>query len=152
MRSRETLDGDRRVLVLVCDKGEEAVQAVTRAVRQHGIAAAQVTAVGALQSGELGYFDRQAREYTKIPVTGQVEVLSLLGDIAQRDGQPEPHLHAVLGRQDGSTVGGHLLRGEVWPTLEVIITEVPPELGKRYDPETGLALIDPEWPRIQISE
>jgi predicted DNA-binding protein with PD1-like motif len=51
------------------------------------------------------------------------------------------HLHAVLGRSDGSTVGGHLLRGEVWPTLEAIITEVAPELAKRIDPETGLALI-----------
>lgn len=152
MRSRETLDGDRRVLVLVCDKGEEAVRAVTRAARQYGIGAAQVTAVGAFESGELGYFDRQAREYTRIPVTGQVEVLSLVGDIALRDGQPEPHLHAVLGRQDGSTIGGHLLRGEVWPTLEVIITEVPPELGKRFDPETGLALMDPDWPGIEVSE
>lgn len=154
MRSRETLDGDRRVLVLVCDKGEEAVQAVTQAARQHGIGAAQVTAVGAFQGGELGYFDRRARDYTRIPVTEQVEVLSLVGDIALRDGLPEPHLHAVLGREDGSTVGGHLLHGEVWPTLELIITEVPPELGKRFDPETGLALMDPDWPgesRLDLS-
>jgi len=143
MRSRETYAGDRRVLVLVCDKGEEAMQTVTEAVRRHGIGAAQVTAVGGFQRGEVGYFDAQAREYSRIPVDGQVEVLSLVGDVAERDGQPEPHLHAVLGRRDGSTVGGHLLRGEVFPTLEVIITEVPPELGKRFDPETGLALMDP---------
>jgi predicted DNA-binding protein with PD1-like motif len=51
------------------------------------------------------------------PVAEEVEVLSLLGDVADHDGQAEPHLHAVLGRQDGSAIGGHLLRGEVWPTL-----------------------------------
>jgi predicted DNA-binding protein with PD1-like motif len=144
MRTKEIRTGGRRVLVVVCDKGEEAVEAVTQTVRTHRIGAAQVTAVGAFSSAELGYFDRDRREYAPIPVTGQVEVLSLLGDIAVRDGVPEAHLHAVLGREDGSTMGGHLLRGEVWPTLEVIITEVAEELGKRFDPETGLALLNPE--------
>jgi predicted DNA-binding protein with PD1-like motif len=69
-------------------------------------------------------------------------VLSLLGDVADKDGTPVVHAHAVLGRRDGSVVGGHLLAGEVWPTLEVILTEVAPQLAKRVDPETGLALID----------
>ena len=66
----------------------------------------------------LGFFDRDARDYVPIPVGGQVEVLSLVGDVAEQDDQPVVHLHAVLGRRDGSTIGGHLLRGEVWPTLE----------------------------------
>jgi predicted DNA-binding protein with PD1-like motif len=143
MRSREIGTGDRRVLVVVCDKGEEALGTVTAAVREHGIRAAQVSAVGGFRGGELGYFDRDSREYAHIPVQGQVEVLSLLGDVAEQDGAPQPHLHAVLGHRDGSTVGGHLLRGDVWPTLEVIVTEVAPELAKRFDPETRLSLIAP---------
>ncbi|HEX6498653.1 MAG TPA: DUF296 domain-containing protein [Micromonosporaceae bacterium] len=69
--------------------------------------------------------------------------VSLLGDVAEKDGKPALHLHAVVGRSDGTTMGGHLLRGEVWPTLEVLVTEVGPELAKRYDPETGLALLAP---------
>jgi predicted DNA-binding protein with PD1-like motif len=52
------------------------------------------------------------------------------------------HAHAVLGRPDGTTVGGHLLEGQVWSTLEVVLTEAPGALRKRVDPETGLALID----------
>jgi predicted DNA-binding protein with PD1-like motif len=102
-----------------------------------------VTAVGGFASADLGYFDGEAGDYLHIPVTEQVEVLSLMGDVAQDSGETALHLHAVLGRRDGSTVGGHLLRGEVWPTLEVIVTEVAPELAKRYDPQTGLALISP---------
>ena len=146
MRSQEIRHNDRRVLVVACDKGEEAVRAVTQAVREHRIAAAQVTGVGAFQRGELGYFDRRRRDYRRIPFDEQVEVLSLLGDVAERDGSPEPHLHAVLGCADGSTVGGHLLSGEVWPTLEVIVTEVGPALAKHVDPETGLALLAPGAP------
>jgi predicted DNA-binding protein with PD1-like motif len=143
MRAREIHHQTGRVLVVICDKGEEAVAAVTSAVRESGIHAAQVTGVGGLQAGELGYYDRDARDYLRIPVPGQVEVLTLVGDVADRAGEPVLHAHTVLGRRDGSTMGGHLLRGEVWPTLEVLVTEVVPELAKRVDPDTGLALISP---------
>ncbi|HEY2763216.1 MAG TPA: PPC domain-containing DNA-binding protein [Pseudonocardiaceae bacterium] len=143
MRTSEIGSGRQRVLVVVCDKGEDPVATVTAAVREHGIQAAAVTAVGGLSAGELGYFDRVSRQYLPIPVTEQVEVLSLIGDVAGHDGKPKLHLHAVLGRRDGSTLGGHLLRGEVWPTLEVMVTEVAPELARRYDPQTGLSLISP---------
>ena len=52
------------------------------------------------------------------------------------------HLHAVLGKADGSVVGGHLIEAYVRPTLEVILIQPPSYLRKRKDPETGLALID----------
>lgn len=143
MRLREMGEPGRRVLVVVCEKGDEAVGAVSAAVTERGIRAAQVAAVGGLQRGELGYFDRATRDYLRIPVSEQVEVLSLVGDVAERDGRPTLHVHAVLGRRDGSTVGGHLLSGTVWPVLEVMITEVAAGLARRFDPETGLALLAP---------
>ncbi|SDZ20558.1 hypothetical protein SAMN05444365_10752 [Micromonospora pattaloongensis] len=130
-----------RMLVLVCDKGEEPVTAIGEALRRQHVTAGRVTAVGGFQETEIGWFDRERRDYRRIPVREQVEVLSLVGDVAARDEQPALHVHAVLGRCDGSTVGGHLLSARVWPTLEVIVTEVAPELAKRVDPETGLALI-----------
>ena len=147
MRAHEVHHQTLRVLVLVCDKGEEAVATIGLVLAEEGVRAAQVTAVGGFSVGEVGYFDRDRRDYLRIPIGGQVEVLSLLGDVASRDGEPVLHVHTVLGRSDGSTVGGHLLRGEVWPTLEVIITEVAPELAKRIHPETGLALISGSAPR-----
>ncbi|WP_107079865.1 PPC domain-containing DNA-binding protein, partial [Micromonospora sp. MH33] len=123
------------------DKGEEPVSAIGAALHRHDLRAGRVTAVGGFQEAEVGWFDRERRDYRRIPVREQVEVLSLVGDVAARDGEPVLHVHAVLGRADGSTVGGHLLSARVWPTLEVIVTEVAPELAKQVDPETGLALI-----------
>jgi predicted DNA-binding protein with PD1-like motif len=35
------------------------------------------------------------------------------------------HVHAVLGLPDGTTRGGHLLEGQVFPTLEDVVTETP---------------------------
>jgi hypothetical protein len=89
----------------------------------------------------LGYFDWPKKEYQKIPVREQVEVLSLIGDVAQKAGKPTVHAHVVVGRSDGSTRGGHLIEAHVRPTLEVILVETPAHLRKEHDPESGLALI-----------
>ncbi|KXK62790.1 hypothetical protein AWW66_06275 [Micromonospora rosaria] len=141
MRMTELTDGGCRVIVVAVDKGEDAVEVVNEVAARSDVRGARVTAVGGFRRAEVGYFDRDARDYLRIPVAEQVEVLSLLGDVAESQGRPALHVHAVLGRRDGSTVGGHLLRGEVWPTLEVIISEVGGSLVKRVDPETGLALL-----------
>ena len=77
---------------------------------------------------------------------GQCEVLSLLGDIAAGADGPQIHLHAVVGLPDGTTRGGHLLEGQVWPTLEVIIREAPAHLRKTSPPDVGLALLDVSRP------
>jgi len=73
----------------------------------------------------------------------QVEVLSLIGDIALDDGEPKVHAHVVVGKSDGTAHGGHVLEAHVRPTLEVVLTESPRHLRKRFDPESCLALIDP---------
>jgi uncharacterized protein len=107
---------------------------------QH-LAASHFTAIGAFKEVTLGYFDWEKKDYLKIPVHEQVEVLSLVGDIAVNKGKPNIHVHAVLGKRDGTTCGGHLIEAEVRPTLEVILTESPHHLTRRFDRESGLALI-----------
>ena len=91
----------------------------------------------------LGYFERDRKDYKKIPLREQLEVLSLIGDVATDRGAPKVHAHVVVGRADGAAHGGHLLEGRVWPTLELILSDVPRRLWRRTDPESGLALIDP---------
>jgi predicted DNA-binding protein with PD1-like motif len=135
--------GGIRRFVVVLDSGEEAFETLTRFAREQGLSGASITAIGAFQKATVGWFDLPAKTYREIPVDEQSEVLSLLGDIA-RDEKDEPslHLHAVLGLSDGSTKGGHFMKGIVRPTLEVTITEAPAELCRRKRPELGIALID----------
>jgi hypothetical protein len=109
------------VYVVVLDPGEEAVAALTGFARDQSPGASQVTAVGAFSQVTVGWFDRAAKDYRRTAVDEQCEVLSLLGDVAVGEDGPTPHLHAVLGLADGTTRGGHLLEGLVWPTLEVIV-------------------------------
>jgi predicted DNA-binding protein with PD1-like motif len=89
----------------------------------------------------LGYFDWQRKDYRRIAIEEQVEVLNLTGNVALADGKPKLHPHIVVGKADGSAHGGHLLEGHVRPTLEVVVTESPAHLQRRSDPETGLPLL-----------
>ena len=132
-----------RTWAVIFDKGDEPVAGLTAFAKAQKLGAAHFTAIGAFSDVTLGYFDRAKRDYKKIPLHEQVEVLSLLGDVALDKGEPKIHAHVVVGRADGEARGGHLLEAHVWPTLEVVLVESPRHLRKRHDPETGLALIDP---------
>jgi predicted DNA-binding protein with PD1-like motif len=72
----------------------------------------------------------------------QLEGLSLVGEIALKDGQSMVHAHVVVGTSDGSAYGGHPVEGHVRPTLEVMRVESPKFLQRTHDKESGLALID----------
>jgi predicted DNA-binding protein with PD1-like motif len=142
MKSKLIHDEEQKTFALVFDKDDEVVQELTQFARKHDFGASHFTAIGAFRNAVLGFFEREKRDYKKIPVDEQVEVLSLVGDIALSRGEPKLHAHAVLGKSDGTTCGGHLLQAHVWPTLEVVLTESPSHLRRKLDEETGLALID----------
>jgi len=142
MKSKSVAGADERTFVLILDPGEEAFKAITDFANQQGISGASVSAVGAFAEAKVGWFDLSAKTYKPLPVSEQCEVLSLIGDVAEGDdGKASLHLHAVLGLQDGSVRGGHLLSGSVRPTLEVTIRETVAHLRRKKRPELGIALI-----------
>lgn len=142
MQSRLLHDtGGQRTFAVILATGDEVMSSLKDFVTRQNITAAQISAIGALSDVVLEYFDWEKKDYLKIPLREQVEVASLLGDVAEADGKPALHLHIVVGRRDGSAMAGHLGEAHVRPTLEVILTESPAHLRKRHDPESGLALI-----------
>ncbi|WP_344979639.1 PPC domain-containing DNA-binding protein [Compostibacter hankyongensis] len=127
--------------VLIFDKGDEVAAGILSFAEEHNISAASFTAIGAFSDALLGFFDFSSKDYKKIPMPGQTEVLALTGDIAQQDGKPKIHAHVVLGKPDGAAYGGHLLEAHVDPTLEVILIQSPAYLQRKTDKRTGLGLI-----------
>jgi predicted DNA-binding protein with PD1-like motif len=131
-----------QTFALVFDTGDEAMAGLSQFAREQRLSAAHFTAIGAFSRAVLAYFDWDTKQYQRIPVEEQVEVLALTGDVSEEaDGKPKVHAHIVLGRRDGTTRGGHLMEGHVRPTLEVVLTESPAHLRRRHDPATGLSLI-----------
>ena len=142
MKYKVVEDADVVTYVVVCDPGDEAVAALAQFARAERLEASQITAVGAFERATVGWFDRAARQYRRIAVDEQCEVLSLIGDVAEGQDGPSLHAHVVLGLPDGTTRGGHLLEGRVFPTLEAVVTETPAQLRKVMHPDLRIALID----------
>ena len=142
MKAKVINEGPERTIALILDRGDEVVRTLERFATDQQLHACRFTAIGAFERVTLGYFDWQRKEYERIPVDEQVEVLSLVGDLALDAERPKLHVHAVLGRRDGSTLGGHLLEAIVRPTLEVLLIESPGYLRRVRDPVSGLHLID----------
>lgn len=137
--------GGQRTFAVVLETGDEAMECLESFARQHRISAAQITGIGAFSTVTLRYFDWDEKRYLDHKVDAQVEVASLIGDVALApSGEPSIHVHLVVGRRDGSASAGHLGSAKVRPTLELVVTESPAHLRKVKDPASGLALIRPE--------
>jgi uncharacterized protein len=137
-------DGQERHYAVIFAAGDDILSGLTDFARQEKLGASQLTAIGGVQEATLGWYDRGRKMFREIAVDQQAEVTSLVGDIALSDDQPVVHVHVNVALDDGSLRGGHLLRGKVWPTLEVMVVESPRPLHKRSDAQTGISLIIPD--------
>lgn len=134
---------ENKEYAVIFAQGDEAFSGLQEFAEKYQIQSAHFTAIGALNGATLAWFDPQRKMYRTIPIHGQVEVLSMIGDIALYQGKPTVHTHMVVGLSDGTTKGGHVLDAHVSPTLEVMVTVDPIAMHKRLDPKTDLTLIDP---------
>ena len=133
----------RKEYAVIFSKGDEAFSGLTEFAEKYHVTSAHFTAIGALSGATLAWFSPEREMYKKLPVEGQLEVASMIGDIALFNGKSVVHAHMVVGLPDGTARVGHVLEAHVWPTLEVMVTVEPNAMRKRLDPETGLSLIDP---------
>jgi predicted DNA-binding protein with PD1-like motif len=131
-----------RTFALVFEAGEEPMQGLLDFAKRERLTSGHFTAIGAFEDLTLGYFDWSRKDYARIAIREQVEVLSLVGDVALEGEVPKVHAHVVVGKRDGTAHGGHLLEARVRPTLEVILIQPPGHLQRRFDPQSKLALID----------
>jgi hypothetical protein len=132
----------QKTSALIFETGDEVMQTLLEYAKAQRLTASHFTAIGAFRDATIGYFDWEKKDYQKIPIRDQVEVVSLVGDIAETEkGEPKIHAHVVLGTSDGHARAGHLVEAHVRPTLELILTESPTHLRRKHDPESGLALI-----------
>jgi predicted DNA-binding protein with PD1-like motif len=142
MKAKLIDEREEKTYALIFAAGEEVVNGLLTFARENKIRASHFTAIGAFRDLTLGYFDWAKKDYRKISIDEQVEVLSLVGNIVADNGNPKLHAHVVIGKSDGTAHGGHLMEAHVRPILEVMLVESPAHLHRKFDKETGLALIN----------
>ncbi len=138
------IDDSPQTFILVFQTGDELAEGLLRFAQEQKLSAASFKAIGALSSVRLGWLSWERKRYEpSVTLDEQVELVSLIGDVALQDGEPVVHAHVVIGKKDGTAHGGHLLQAHVRPTCEVVLTESPAHLQKFIDRESGIALIKP---------
>jgi uncharacterized protein len=134
--------GVKRYAIILA-KGDEVMSGLTDFARQNKVTSASFTAIGAFSHATVAWFDDGRKEFRLIPIKQQVELVSMIGDIALVNDQPAVHTHVALALSDGTVRGGHVINAFVFPTLELFMTVYPTALHKQLDDATGLKLIDP---------
>jgi predicted DNA-binding protein with PD1-like motif len=128
---------------IILAKGDEVMSGLTDFASQNKVTSGSFTAIGAFSHATVAWFDDARKEFKLIPIKQQVELVSMIGDIALVNDQPAVHTHVSVASSDGTVRGGHVINAFVFPTLELFITVYPTELHKQLDEATGLKLIDP---------
>ncbi len=134
---RET---DGRILVNL-ERGDDLRSSLEGLAAELNLGAARVTAIGALEDPQMGWWDLPARVYHKEVFSGIWELLSLMGNISLLEGRPFLHMHATLSGHDYAVKGGHLFEARVGVMVEAFVDPYPTALPRHFCQDVGL----PQW-------
>ena len=135
-----------KTFVVVFETGDEVTAGLKKFAQDHKLEASHFSGIGAFSDITLGFFNLATKDYNRIQLNEQVEVLSLLGNVTLEEEKTKIHAHVVLGKSDGTAHGGHLIQAHVRPTLELIVEESPEHLRRKFNAQVGLALINVNSP------
>ncbi len=96
-----------------------------------------ISAIGMLKQAELNFFAGTGR-YSPVLFPEPMELVSMTGNIILQDGEYNFHFHAVLARRNKDTVAGHLSKGKVNVTNELVILKTDVPAVRKLDEATGL--------------
>ena len=140
MSSRELTAG--RTFLVRAKHDSDIIGFLTDTAKRNAITTATFTAIGALKSAKLGFYNQNTHEYSEILLSAPQEIASCIGNISLKEGEPFVHAHAIIADQNGNTKAGHLLEGKVF-AAEVHLTELVGEKPvRKNDVITGLSLWD----------
>lgn len=141
MKSIETKIG--RVFVARIMPDEDLIDAIKEIVKKHNIKAGLINVIGALKKFTVGYFDLNTKEYEFKTFEEDVELISSMGNISYKDGEPIIHMHISVGKDDYGIIGGHLSQPSIISiTGEVYIYEIAQKLNRVNDPQFNLSLLE----------
>ena len=141
MKTKLLQNEKQSTFVIVFETGDEIMSGLLEFAKQNQIKSGFFTGLGAFERVTVAFYDLEKKEYQHIPINEQVEVMSLVGNIALYEGEPKLHAHVVLGKRDGTAHGGHLISAQVRPTLEIWLIESPQIIERKMNGEVGLPLI-----------
>ncbi|MEX0912429.1 MAG: PPC domain-containing DNA-binding protein [Gemmatimonadota bacterium] len=127
---------------LVLDRGDEVLEGLTRFATDTGVRAASFTGIGAIENLTLGFYELATVSYLRKNFDEELEVASLIGNLAEVDGGPFPHVHGMFTRRDFTAIGGHVFEATVSITLELGVLTAPELIRRQPVDFCNLKLMD----------
>ena len=123
-------------------KGSDLLGALEEQCRLHKITLGEVWAIGAVTKARIGYYRQDIQKYMFLDLDRPMEILTLIGNVSLKDGQPMVHAHITLSDEEGRAYGGHLAAGTPVFACEFVLQECQSEkvFQRTLDEETGLFL------------
>lgn len=132
------------VIYLRIDKSEPILHTIETLCEKEHILAGYFQGIGACSQAILATYIPENHDFTLHTETGMLEMVSLLGNVTEKEDRPHLHAHAVFSRltKEGSLqlAAGHLKEAFVSYTAEIILTHAPYPIRQKFDPKTGISI------------
>ena len=126
--------------LLVLRQGDDVLRELEELARRENIPSASLTGLG-FGHPTFGFWNAQTKTYAP-KAFRDLELASLTGSLAWKDGKPALHLHGVGADKDFRPVGGHLLALEVGTgSVELTIVVHDKKLNRAEDPRNGATVL-----------
>ncbi len=117
---------------------EDIVASLSAFSKEQGIASGYAIGIGAIKSCRIAHYSVAGKKYTERKLRKPLEILNITGIITK----DKVHVHGVFGSQLSRAYGGHIAKAIVSAACEMIVVATREEIGRKYNEEIGLELID----------
>lgn len=123
-------------------RGGEIVALLADFCQKEKVFSGYFVGIGACDQVTLAHYSVEDKKYSEKEFSQPLELTSLSGTIATLNNKPSIHAHAVLADNSFQTISGHLVKGKVSGTAEILVVPLGEKITKSPDKETGLNLLD----------
>src|SRR3989344_805036 len=123
-------------------KKEELGESIVRFCKSLNIKNAYLTAIGAIESPTLSYFDVKTKKFLEKTLDGDFELTSFIGNVAVFENDPLLHAHLNISDKEMKAFGGHFVKAHVAASIEIVLDVFDTKHSKSYNREIGLKLWD----------
>ena len=128
--------------VIRIDKGEEICAKLKEVAQKENIKLAYLTGIGAAGKVTAGVFDTKEKVFKGHTWEGDLEIVSIGGNINTMNGETYTHFHISVADEAGNVYGGHLTEAVISGTGEFVLTEIEGTVDRKFDKEIGLNLFE----------
>ena len=122
------------------EKDEPVMKTLTEFCRKNDIQNGEISGIGAVKNIEIGAFDPGSKSYIHKNFDKTHELISCIGNITLKDGEPFIHAHITFGDHDMNVKGGHVFAMTVAVVGEFYIRNFDGAIHRELNGDIGLAV------------